>query len=69
MNTNTRQLLERVGYTYPEYAELAQRLVQILAQECASMATANSEPLTAQAITARFLSPDVAVANPEPITE
>ena len=58
MNQNTKQLLEEVGYNYPEYAALAQKLVVALASEVTRMAAANNELKTSQQFTAKFLTPD-----------
>ena len=66
MNENTKQLLKSVGYDYPEYAVLAQKLVQALAADCVSMATANNEPNTSQQITTKFLTADQPVPQPAP---
>lgn len=66
MNQNTKQLLESVGYNTPDFALLAQKLVATLIAEIAATAQANSEPKTAQAITAKYLAPDAA---PAPVAE
>jgi hypothetical protein len=67
MNQSTKKLLEEVGYNYPEYATLAQKLVIVLATKIANYATNNNELKTAQEITARFLKADEPVSA-APIT-
>ena len=67
MNQSTKKLLEEVGYNYPEYAVLAQKLVIALATKVATYATNNNELKTAQEITARFLKADE-VPSPAPVT-
>jgi hypothetical protein len=67
MNQSTKKLLEEVGYSYPEYAVLAQKLVIVLATKIANYATDNNELKTAQEITAKFLKADE-VPSPTPIT-
>lgn len=67
MNQNTKQLLEEVGYSYPEYATLAQKLVAALAKRMATYAANNNELKTSQEITAKFLTADPAPVAATPV--
>jgi hypothetical protein len=58
MNNLTKQLLDKVGYDYPDFAVMAQKLILAVAGTCAAIADDNGDALTAADIITAFSTPD-----------